>query len=442
MSTQGERPEGSAWREKVSNRRGAWALSTTPSMSVTTEAPGESPAPSQKSARHDAPSVEGSSLAAASTFTFPNRIQFGAGARRLLAAEVARLGIMHPLVVTDPGLIDSGVVAAVVGPLAKPAIVYSDIQSNPTEADVLAGLDRYRNGSCDGLIAIGGGSAIDAAKAIRLLVTHPGRLAEYDLTRGGQDRIKASMPPMVAIPTTAGTGSEAGRGTLIQLRETGRKTIALSNYLLPSTAVCDPELTCSLSPVLTAGTGMDAFTHCVESYLSTTFHPMCDGIAVEGLRYISKGLESAVRDGSNAEARNAMMMGALLGGISFHKGLGVVHSLSHALGSEGRVHHGTINAILLPHALRFNRDAAGPRMADLAGRLGLGRTGDAAGHLVTLTELLLARMPLPRRLGELEGLERDRIAEYSRLAMLDHCHRTNPRVCTPADMEDLLDRAW
>jgi 4-hydroxybutyrate dehydrogenase len=132
----------------------------------------------------------------------------------------------------------------------------------------------------------------------------------------------------------------------------------------------------------------------------------------------------------------------MLGGISFHKGLGVVHSLSHALGSEGRVHHGTINAILLPHALRFNRDAAGPRMADLAGRLGLGRTGDAAGHLVTLTELLLARMPLPRRLGELEGLERDRIAEYSRLAMLDHCHRTNPRVCTPADMEDLLDRAW
>jgi 4-hydroxybutyrate dehydrogenase len=344
--------------------------------------------------------------------------------------------------VTDRGLIESGLVATVVAPLARPAFLYSDIQSNPTEDDVMAGLDRYRNENCDGLIAIGGGSAIDAAKAIRLLVTHPGRLADYDLTRGGQDRIKASMPPMVAIPTTAGTGSEAGRGTLIQLKETGRKTIALSNYLLPSTAICDPELTRSLSPILTAGTGMDAFTHCVESYFSTTFHPMCDGIAVEGLRYISKGLETAVRDGSNAEARNAMMMGALLGGISFHKGLGVVHSLSHALGSEGRVHHGTINAILLPHALRFNRDAAGPRMADLAGRLGLGRTGDAAGHLVTLTELLLARMPLPRRLGQLEGLERDRIAEYTRLAMLDHCHHTNPRVCTLADMEDLLDRAW
>ena len=250
------------------------------------------------------------------------------------------------------------------------------------------------------------------------------------------------MPPMIAVPTTAGTGSEAGRGTLIQLPQTGRKTMALSPHLLPNTAICDPDLTRDLSPALTAGTGMDAFTHCVESYLSTTFHPICDGIAVEGLRYISKGLETAVRDGSNADARNAMMMGALLGGISFHKGLGVVHSLSHALGSQGRVHHGTLNAIILPHALRFNREAAGPRMADLAGRLGLGRGGDAAGHLVTLTELVLARMPLPRRLGQLAGLERDQITEYARLAMLDHCHRTNPRLCTQADMEDLLDRAW
>ena len=187
---------------------------------------------------------------------------------------------------------------------------------------------------------------------------------------------------------------------------------------------------------------MDAFTHCVESYLSTTVHPICDGIAVEGLRYISRGLETAVRDGSNAEARSAMMMGALLGGISFHKGLGVVHALSHALGCRGRAHHGTLNAILLPHALRFNRDAAGPRMADLAGRLGLGRGGDAAGHLITLTELVLARMPLPRRLREVEGLDNDRIAEYARLALLDHCHATNPRSCKQSDLEDLLDRAW
>jgi 4-hydroxybutyrate dehydrogenase len=378
----------------------------------------------------------------AATFTFPNRILFDAGARRLLAGELASLAVTRPLVVSDPGLISVGLTALVAGPLGKHAVVFSDVETNPTEADVLAGLERYRTEACDGVVAIGGGSAIDTAKAIRLLATHPGRLADYDLTKGGQEKIKPSLPPMVAVPTTAGTGSEVGRGTLIQLPQTGRKTAVLSVHLLPSVAICDPELTIGLSPGLTAGTGMDAFTHCIESYLSTTFHPICDGIAVEGLRYISKGLETAVREPSNAEARTAMMMGALLGGISFHKGLGVVHALSHAIGANGRVHHGTLNAILLPHALRYNREAAAPRMAELGTRIGLGRGGDAAGHLVTLTELVLARMPIPRRLGQLEGLKRERIGEYARLAMLDHCHATNPRECTRSEMEELLERAW
>jgi 4-hydroxybutyrate dehydrogenase len=379
---------------------------------------------------------------AVATFNFPNRILFESGARKLLASEVARLGMTRPLVVTDPALMASGLSTMVAGPLGKQATFFRDVVANPTEDDVLAGLDIYRAGACDGLVAIGGGSAIDAAKAIRLLVTHSGRLADYDLTRGGQEKITPSLPPMAAVPTTAGTGSEVGRGTLIQLPQTGRKTAVLSQYLLPSVAICDPELTTGLSAALTAGTGMDAFSHCIESYLSTTFHPICDGIAVEGLRYISKGLETAVRDLANMEARTAMMMGALLGGISFHKGLGVVHSLSHALGATGRVHHGTLNAILLPHALRFNREAAGARMADLGGRVGLGRGGDAAGHLITLTELVLARMPIPRRLGQLEGLKRDQIGEYARLAMLDHCHATNPRVCAQNEMEELLDKAW
>jgi len=250
------------------------------------------------------------------------------------------------------------------------------------------------------------------------------------------------MPPMIAIPTTSGTGTEAGRGTLIQLPQTGRKTIALSPYLLPSTAICDPELTLGLPPVLTAGTGMDALSHCVESYLSPAFHPICDGIAIEGLRHVFKGLETAVRDGGDSEARSEMMLGALLGGISFHKGLGVIHALSHALGGEGRVHHGTLNAILLPHALRFNRPVAEARMTELAGRLGLGRGGDAPGHLIILAELILARLPLPRRLGQVDGLQHDRIAEYARLALLDHCHKTNPRPCTHKDLEEVLDRAW
>ena len=187
---------------------------------------------------------------------------------------------------------------------------------------------------------------------------------------------------------------------------------------------------------------MDAFSHCVESYLSTMFHPVCDGIALQGLKHLARGLETSVMDGASLRARRECLMGSLLGGISFHKGLGVVHALSHALGSEGRAHHGTINAILLPHAIRFNREAAEGRMVDVASSLGLGRGGDAPGHLIALAELLLVRLPLPRRLDRVDGLRHERIADYARLAVLDHCLRTNPRPCTQADLEDLLDRAW
>jgi len=374
-------------------------------------------------------------------FTFPNRILFGKGALESLAAELNRWGITRPLIVTDPGLMATGIVAEVASRLTNP-VVFSDVLPNPTETNVLDGLAIYHETDRDGLVSVGGGSAIDAAKGIRLLVTHRGKLSDYDVTHGGMDQIRADLPPMIAIPTTAGTGAEVGRGALIQLPGTGRKTAVLSPFLLPSTAICDPVLTYGLPPDLTAGTGMDAFAHCVESYLSTTFHPICDGIAVEGLRHIFKGLEAAVRNGNDHEARSEMMLGALLGGISFHKGLGVIHSLSHALGSDGRSHHGTLNAILLPHALRFNRKDAEARMTELAGRLGLGRGGDAPGHLIVLAELILARLPIPRRLGQVEGLRHDRIPEYARLAMLDHCHRTNPRPCNQSNLEKLLELAW
>jgi 4-hydroxybutyrate dehydrogenase len=374
-------------------------------------------------------------------FTFPNRILFGEGTRSLLAEELARLGVRRPLVVSDRGLAASGLVDAVISAVADPR-AFTDVHANPNEADVLAGLQAYREWECDGLVGLGGGSPIDAAKAIRLLVTHGGKLSDYDFTQGGVDRIAPNLPPMVAMPTTAGTGTEAARGALIQLPQTGRKTIVLSPFLLPSVAICDPELTIPMPPELTAGTGMDAYTHCVESYLSPTFHPICDGIALEGLRHVFRGLESCVQDGSNLEARRSMMMGALLGGISFHKGLGVVHSLSHALGSEGRVHHGTLNAILLPHALRFNLEAANARLAELAAHLGLGRSGDGPTHFIALTELALARLPLPERLRDVDGLDHAQIGHYAKLAMLDHCHRTNPRPCTERDMEALLERAW
>ena len=377
----------------------------------------------------------------ASLFTFPNRILFGEGAVSELRAEVAKLGITRPLVVTDKGLIASGLVSDVCKQLDDTRL-FDGVQANPTEADVLRGLDLYKNATCDGLIGLGGGSPIDAAKAIRLLSTHPGQLIDYDFTTGGLTKITANLPPMIAIPTTAGTGSEAGRGTLIQLPQNGRKTIALSPFLLPSLAICDPNLLMSLPPMLTAGTGMDAFTHCVESYLSPTYHPICDGIALEGLKHLARGLESSLADGGNISARRECMMGSLLGGISFHKGLGVVHALSHALGSEGRVHHGTLNAILLPHAIRFNRPAAEERLGAIAATLGLGRGGDATGHLLALLDLLLGHLPLPRKLRDVNGLSHDRLGRYAELAMQDHCRLTNPRPCTRDDMESILDKAW
>ena len=350
----------------------------------------------------------------------------------------------RPLVVTDPGLVAIGLAAMVAGPLGKQATVsFSDVAGQPDRRRRARRPGRYRAGGCDGLVAIGGGSAIDAAKAIRLLVTHPGRLADYDLTRGGQEKITAALPPMVAVPTTAGTGSEVGpRNVDPASSDRSQDGSPLSPYLLPSVAICDPELTTGLSPALTAGTGMDAFTHCVESYLSTTFHPICDGIAVEGLKYISKGLETAVRDGANIEARTAMMMGALLGGISFHKGLGVVHSLSHALGATGRV--ASWNAQRDPVTPRTPVQPRGRSRSDgRPGRTARARPRRRCGRASDHSDRACAgTIALPRRLGQLEGLKRDRIAEYARLAMLDHCHATNPRPCTQADMEDLLERAW
>lgn len=374
-------------------------------------------------------------------FTFPVPIRFGEGVRADLAAELARLGIRRPLVVTDPGVAVMPTARALIDKLPV-SVEFTGVEPNPTEENVAAGVAVYRAEGCDGLVGLGGGSALDVAKAVRLLSTHHGKLADYDVTAGGGDRIDPGMPPWVAIPTTAGTGSEVGRATLIQVPETGRKIAVISPHLLPGAVICDPELTYSMPAALTAGTGMDALTHCIESYLSTAFNPICDGIALEGLRHIARGLEPATRDGADREARREMAMGALLGGISLHKGLGVVHSLAHALGGEGRVHHGTLNAILLPHALRFNLPATPARMTELASQLGVGRGLHGPGHLITLTELVLARLPLPRRLGEVPGLDRTRIPAYAQLAMRDHCHRTNPRPCVESDLAELLQRAW
>lgn len=377
--------------------------------------------------------------AAPAVFAFPNRILFGQGALRSLPEELARLGAARPLLVVDAGLADNGH-AARVGALLKNSVSLDGVRPNPTEADILKGLDRYHSQNRDSLVALGGGSAIDAAKAIRLLVAHPGDLADCV---GGETRpVSDRLPPMIAIPTTAGTGAEVSQRALIRLASTGRKVVLSRPGLLPDVAICDPALTAALPPPLTAGTGMTALAHCLESFLALPFHPLCDGLAVEGLRTIFRGLEAVVRDGADAEARSSMMMGALLGGAAAHKGLGVVAALADALTADGRIPHGSVVAILLAHGLRFNREAAEPRMVELASRVGLGRAGDGAGHLVTLVELIMARMPLPRKLGDINGLSRSKIPEYAQSALLDPRLIANPRPCLAELLEELIDRAW
>lgn len=376
-------------------------------------------------------------------FAFSNRILFGEGALRSLPEELARLGVARPLLVVDAGLVKSGH-AARVEALLKSSVSFDRVRPSSTDADVRKGLDRYQSQGRDGLVALGGGSAIDVAKAIRLLVAHPGELADHvaGQVETAGDRPAAPLPPMIAVPTTAGTGAEVSERALIRLESTGRKVVRSRPGLSPDAAICDPALTATLPPPLTAGTGMTALAHCLESFLALPFHPICDGLAVEGLRTIFRGLEAVVRDAADAEARSSMMMGALLGGAAAHKGLGVVAALADALSAEPRIPHGSVVAILLAHGLRFNREAAEPRMVELASRVGLGRAGDGAGHLVTLVELIMARMPLPRKLGDINGLSRSKIPEYARSAMLDPRLIANPRPCSVELLEELLDRAW
>jgi len=380
-----------------------------------------------------------------SIFAFPTRIVFGRGALNRLGDEINRLGVRRPLLVTDPGVVQAGLAERVAA--AAPNIAFSlfdNVNNNPTEANVLAGIERYRGERCDSVVALGGGSPLDAAKVIRLGVTHPLPLAQYDDQANGSDRITANLPPMVAIATTSGTGSEVGRSAVILLKATDRKTVIFSPHLIPSVALDDPELTLGLPPEITAGTGLDALTHNVEAYLAKGYHPLCDAIALYGTRLAVENLPIAVHEGGNLTARTNMMMASLMGAVAFQKGLGVTHSLAHPLSSIGGLHHGTTNGILLPHVLEFNRPACEERLRDIAHAIGLDKTGTSAGEAATAVigrmRQLLREAGVPDRLSAL-GITRDMIPALTKKAMEDACHLLNPRPCTESDMESLYERA-
>lgn len=372
--------------------------------------------------------------------SYLNRVHFGEDVlAEALATELTGLGAMRPLVVTDPGIVAAGLLDKLLAtiPASVSPAVFSDTPANPTESAVDEAADACRQAEADSLIGFGGGSAIDLAKAVGLRVSHDGPLAGFAAVEGGVGRIKPVMPPMIAIPTTAGTGSEVGRGAIIVLRD-GRKLGFISPYLIPEAAICDPVLTLGLPPRLTAGTGMDALTHCVETYIATADNPTADAIAIDGLRRASAHLETATEDGTNRTARREMMVAAMHGALAFQKGLGGVHAMSHALGGLAgyHLHHGTLNAVLLPFVLQFNAPVVGHRYDDLRAAMGLSEAADLPMAIEKLTE----RLGLPMRLGEM-GVDHAAIEAAAPLAEKDHTNATNPRKATASDYLAIMEEA-
>jgi alcohol dehydrogenase class IV len=367
-------------------------------------------------------------------------IEFDHGAIKKLDETLAELRVARPLLVTDRGLVETGLAARVSAAMTAhpPAATFDATPANPTEQAAADAAAIYREADCDGVVALGGGSPIDLAKAAALMASHPGPLLQYEVGEGGLERITPAVPPVIAVPTTAGTGSEAGRAALI-VTDDGRKLAFISPHLLPRRAICDPDLTLELPPGLTAATGMDAVAHCIETFLSPAINPPADAIALDGLRRALAHIEAAVADGGNRDARWQMMMAALQGGLCFQKGLGAVHALSHPLGTlrDPVLHHGTLNAVLLPPVLRYNATAAPEKFAALRDAMDAQPNGDPAEVIADLNQ----RLGLPLRLSEM-GVPEDILPAIAEAGMLDLSTPTNPRAPTAADYEVLLREAY
>lgn len=365
-------------------------------------------------------------------------VEFENGALRTLPVALAELGVRRPLVVTDQGLFQTPLVARVTELLSGSHALYADTPANPTEDAVHDALEIYRQHDCDGVIAFGGGSSIDLAKGVALLATHAGPLENYALVLRGAHRITNKVAPIIAIPTTAGTGSEVGRGALLTLHD-HRKLGFISPHMIPRRAICDPELTLGLPPLLTAATGMDALTHCIETYLSPKVNPPADAIALDGAQRAWRWIDEAVTNGSNLEARWHMMMASLQGAMAFQKGLGAVHSLSHPLGGASRMslHHGTLNAVFLPAVLRFNQSHCAEKYVKLRTAFGL----TAGASIADAVSELNRRIGLPACLQQM-GVERSLLSQLVDAALADHSTATNPRPLTPTDILALFEEAF
>jgi 4-hydroxybutyrate dehydrogenase len=371
------------------------------------------------------------------------QVQIDFGALALLAGECARAGIARPLVVSDAGVRAAGLLDRAIAALgAVPHAVFDATPSNPTEAAVRAAVRVYVEAGCDGLVAVGGGSSIDLAKGVAIAATHEGPLKTYATIEGGSPRISDRVAPLIAVPTTAGTGSEVARGAIV-IVDDGRKLGFHSWHLVPKTALLDPDLTLGLPAFLTAATGMDAIAHCMETFMAPAVNPPADGIGLDGLERAWKHIERATRDGSDREARWNMMSASMQGALAFQKGLGCVHSLSHSLGGANpKLHHGTLNAMFLPEVVKFNASADSMikdrRLARMAHAMGLPEGDDSGETIAAAIRAMNSRLGLPSGLAAL-GVT---AAMYERIvdgAMADHCHKTNPRLATRDDYVRMLE---
>jgi alcohol dehydrogenase class IV len=388
-------------------------------------------------------------------YNFPTKIHFGAGAIGLLPGALREASRARPLIVTDRGVGSLPWVAALEERLNSEGLaasVFAGVFGNPVKSQVLAGVEAYRAHGADSIVGLGGGAALDVAKAVALMVHHPGDLFDYEDEKPGALPIDREIPFWVSIPTTAGTGSEVGRSTVVSDDVSHVKKIIFSPRLMAERVFADPELTLELPAAVTAATGMDALTHLVEAYLARGFQPLCDGIALEGVRLVARSLERAVAfarrfeageravrdDLAHVAARGDMMNAALMGGVAFQKGLGVTHSLAHALSTVCDLHHGLANGVAIPYAMRFNRESSASRLADLAHAASAERR-DAEGFILWL-ERLRAAIGIPATLSAV-GVRAEHLPRLVDTALGDACHPSNPRPVARADFDALFGSA-
>jgi len=376
----------------------------------------------------------------ATIWSFPTRVVFGAGEAARTGDEATALGLRRVLVLTDPGVARARLTEPIVQSLERAgigAVSFDNVEANPTESNVEDCVRAFRDAKAEGVVAVGGGSPIDSAKLVVLRSKVALPWEELDDAVDGWKHIPGDLPPVIALPTTAGTGSEVGRSGVLTVRSSGRKTVVFSPNLMPRVAILDPELTQSMPPKITAATGFDALTHCLEALVSKGDHPMADAVALGGLELVAKHLLTAVTRGDDIDARGAMMKAAMMGAVAFQKGLGACHSLAHPLSSECGLHHGLANALCLPAVIEFNESAAHDRLGRVARIFG---ANGSAGSCAEVVRQLRSRVGLPNGLAEV-GVVADKLPLLADLAFKDACHTSNPRPCVRDDLLMLYSRS-